>query len=310
MESKNAKRLINFNQLIKAAKKGGYLLSSKKNVMELPLYFALGTSIVDGYKEFYAEYEELLQNEAVSKEIIDAVKKLNKGLLTSVKKYLDGNAFSAYRTFKNTLFPIKSFLPVLPSIEDGIFYRMRSDAGLSDEKEFWHIPFNKAYLSKSERFSIAGYPILYLGYSKRVCELEIDKGTLAKFELQEPLKMILDLTLGQSDGKRLISDEDLMIVFPLIASCYVVPFYSVQKGQECKPNCVSFREEYIIPQFLTMYMKEDKMANGIIYYSVKDPNLDIHGKGEDDLRNIALYTSRGNRTTHDKVLMNKFEIEL
>lgn len=314
MEYKNVKERsqdISFDQLNEAAKKDcKYLLSSGKNVMELPMYCALGQSIASGYREFYELYETLLENESVKKNIINAVKELNKGLLTTILKYNNGNAFSAYRTFKNTISPIISLLPIIPSIDDGVFYRMRSETGLSDKKEFWHIPFNRAFLSKSERFSIAGYPILYLGYSKRVCELEVDKGTLAKFELQKPLNKILDLTLGQGVGKRSILDKDLMIVYPLIASCYVVPFYSVQQEQECKPNGVSFREEYIIPQFLTMYLKETGKANGIIYYSVKDPNLDIYGKDENDLRNIALYTSRGNRKTHDKVLMNKFNIEL
>ena len=311
MESKNVKGLISFNQLCDAANKSSYyLLSSGKNVMELPMYSALGKSVVSSYREIYEKYETLLQNESVNKDIVDAVKKLNKGLLATIQIYNNGNAFSAYRTFKKTICSIISLLPVIPSIDEGVFYRMRSDTGLSDKKELWHIPFNMTYLSKSERFSIAGYPILYLGYSKRVCKLEISEGTLAKFVLHEPLYKILDLTLGQGEGKRFVLDEELMIVFPLIASCYVVPFYSVQQEQECKPKAVFFREEYIIPQFLTMYMKETKMANGIIYYSVKDPNLDVYGKGENDLRNIALYTSRGNRTTHDKVLMNKFEIEL
>lgn len=310
MRSGNVKGLISFNQLNDAAKNGNYLLRSGKNVMELPLFFALGKSVVNSYKEFFEKYESLLENEHVSKDIIEAVNILNKGLLAAVQKYLNGNAFSAYRIFKNVMAPIKGILPILPSIDGGVFYRMRSDKGLSDKNDFWHIPFNKTYLSKSERFSIAGYPILYLGYSKRVCKLEIPEGTLAKFELKEPVNKILDLTLGQGEGKRSLSDEDLMIVFPLIASCYVVPFYSVQLEQECKPNGVFFREEYIIPQLLTMYMKETKTANGIIYYSVKDPNLDVYGKGENDLRNIALYTSRGNRVTHDKVLMNKFEITI
>lgn len=306
---KGKKQPITFSQLIKVIKYNNYRLSSGKNVLELPLYFALGKSFLSSYKEFFEKYNNLLHEENVDEDIRNTAKDLSDDLYKTVEKYLDGDIFTSYKLFCDAMSHIEGILPLVP-INEGVFYRMRSDLGLTLRKDFWHIPFDKVYLSKSERFSIEGYPILYLGFSKHVCEIEISEGSLAEFSLNKPIYDVLDLTLGQGEGKRLLSDEKLIKVYPLIASCYIVPFYSILTNKECKPKNIFFREEYIIPQFLTMYIKAKKLAKGIIYYSVKDPNLNISGTGENDLRNLALYTSRIEGEIYDKQLMDYFDIKL
>lgn len=54
------------------------------------------------------------------------------------------------------------------------------------------------------------------------------------------------------------------------------------------------------------------MANGIIYYSVRDPKLDVQGRDEKDLRNLVLFTNRENNTKeiYDRKLIDKFKITL
>lgn len=299
-----------FESLVKEAMNNDlYKLRSGKDVMHLPLFISLGESVVKGYKEFYDKYITLLENKNVDKDAIMKVKTLCSGLQKVVREYLRGNVSLSYNIFKKC---ILRDIPTLPfiSITDRVFYRMRSESGLTDEKEFWHIPFDKTYLSKSERFSIAGYPILYLGCSKKVCEIEISNGTLAKISCVKTIDNVLDLTLGQGEGKRTLSDKDLITFYPLIASCYAVPFYNMHMEKVCKPNGVSFREEYIIPQFLTILMRNKYKANGIQYYSVKDPALDPYGTGNNDYRNVALYTSRVFGRSYDKALMKKFVINI
>ena len=300
-----------FQQLVDSVKRIRYPLHSGKNVMELPLYFALGMSFIENYRCFSTQYLKLLNDNDVESEAIRIVEELTNKLLETVDNYLNGKVASSYKSFGEAMEPIINILPI-KNIDNKTFYRMRSECGLKDKKDFWHIPFNKIHLSKSERFSIEGYPCLYLGYSKRVCELEITNGSLAKFTQIKTLEQILDLTLGQGDGKEDILEIDLVKVYPLIASCYIVPFYSALLGKECRPDTSFFREEYIIPQLLTLYLKEKGLANGIIYYSVKDPNLDIHGNGENDLRNLVLFTNKKNITDemYDEELMDYFDISL
>ena len=300
-----------FQQLVNSARSTKSHLHSGKNVMELPLYFALGKSFNDNYENFSSQYLKLLCNNNVDYDTIGIVEKLTKELGNTVNKYLNGKVESAYSSFKDAMELIKGILPI-KTIHNRTFYRMRADDGITEKKEFYHLPFDKIHLSKSERFSIEGYPCLYLGYSKRVCEMEISSGSLARFALKEPLDNILDLTLGQGDGKNDIPEIDLVKVYPLIASCYIVPFYSVIQEKECRPDKTFFREEYIIPQLLTLYLKEEGIANGIIYYSVKDSNLDLRGRGEKDFRNLVLFTNRENNTNEmfDNELIDKFEITL
>lgn len=300
-----------FQQLVNSVRRIKYPIYSGKNVMELPLYFALGKSFNDNYENFSSQYLNLLSDNNVDNETIGIVEKLTKVFKNSVNEYLNGKVESSYSSFKGSMELIKEILPV-KTIYNRTFYRMRADGGITDKKDFYHLPFDKIHLSKSERFSIKGYPCLYLGYSKRVCEMEISNGSLAKFVLKEPLNNILDLTLGQGDGKNDIQEIDLVKVYPLIASCYIVPFYSIIQEKECRPDKSFFREEYIIPQLLTLYLKEEGIANGIIYYSVKDPNLDPQGRGEKDFRNLVLFTDRENNTNEmfDNKLIDKFEITL
>ncbi|MBQ9231196.1 MAG: RES domain-containing protein [Prevotella sp.] len=300
-----------FQQLVNSAKSQAYPIYSGKNVMELPLYFAFGKSFSDNYDNFASQYLDNLRGNNLDSDTINLVDNLIKNLRKTINEYLNGKLASAYSSFKDAMELIKSLLPI-KTIHNRIFYRMRANGGITDIKEFYHIPFDKIYLSQSERFSIEGYPCLYLGYSKHVCEIEVSGGSLAKFALKEPLDNILDLTLGQGDGKKDIPEIDLVKIYPLIASCYIVPFYSIMQKKECRPDKSFFREEYIIPQLLTLYLKEEGIANGIIYYSVKDPNLDLQGIGEKDFRNLVLFTNRENNTNenYDNELISKFDITL
>ena len=282
--------------------------------MELPLYFTIGKTFFENYDNFSSQYIEILKETNVDVGTIRFVKRLTTKLRETVEKYLNGEVESAFTLFKKAMKLLEENPMILPikTIEERTFYRMRAEDGITDEKEFYHVPFDKSYLSRNERFSIDGYPCLYLGYSKRVCEIEVTSGTLAKFTLKEPIKRILDLTLGQGEGKKDISEIQLVKVFPLIASCYIVPFYSTLQKKECRPDKSFFHEEYIIPQLLTQYLKEEGIANGIIYYSVKDPNLKPYVKSEEDFRNLVLFTNRDINTgeKYDNELIGKFEITL
>ena len=265
----------------------------------------------DNFDNFTSQYLKNLKGNDVDSDTVNLVEEFIKNLRITIIEYFNGKLVSAYSTFKDAMEPIKEILPI-KTVQSKTFYRMRAEGEKKKKKEYYHLPFDKIHLSKSERFSIEGYPCLYLGYSKHVCEIEISSGSLAKFTLKEPLNKILDLTLGQGDGDNDISEIDLVKVYPLIASCYIVPFYSVIQERECRPNKSFFREEYIIPQLLTLYLKETGIANGIIYYSVRDPKLDVQGRDEKDLRNLVLFTNRENdtRERYDRTLIDKFDITL
>ena len=140
-----------FQQLIDSARGIKYPLYSGKNVMELPLYFALGKSFKDNFKNYTSQYLNLLKDNNVDSDSIDIVEKLTGGLRKTVNEYQCGKVESAYTTFKDAMELIKGILPV-KTIHNRTFYRMRADGGITDKKEFYHLPFDKIHLSKSERF--------------------------------------------------------------------------------------------------------------------------------------------------------------
>jgi len=302
-----------FNSLVDFVEKHkDYTLYSKKNVLELPLYFIRGRDFNECLEDFCSKYNQLVNDYPdIDKITQETVCTLTSKLKKTIDDYLNGKVASAYSQFKEAMEPIKDFLPI-KSVEKRVFFRMRAEEGLKDKKDFYHLPFNMIHLSKNERFSIDGYPCLYLGYSKSVCKKEILSGTIATFMLDEKLDGILDLTLGQGDEKKDIPDINLVQIYPLIALCYIVPFYCTVYEKECRPDKSFFRVEYIIPQLLTLYLREESMAKGIIYYTVKDPNLNLQGKGEDDFKNIVLFTNRENNNSekYDEELMDKFTISL
>ena len=68
-------RMCSFESLVKEAKNNDkYMLRSKKDVMHLPLFIALGETVAKGYEDFYEKYITLLENKNVEKDVITTVK--------------------------------------------------------------------------------------------------------------------------------------------------------------------------------------------------------------------------------------------
>lgn len=160
------------------------------------------------------------------------------------------------------------------------FYRMRGERNLYEESQFYHVPFDKIYLSASERFSASGYPCLYLGYSKECCmkELGQQSGSIVKMELKKSIT-ILDFTIFedfafkknyQTESRK---DFNMFMWWPILAACYVTPTKDAPKER--------FKEEYLFPQLITKYVKQLKKnsvkvfskVEGIRYYSCREPRL-------------------------------------
>ena len=185
-----------------------------------------------------------------------------------------------------------------------VFYRMRKELDLKEERQFYHLPKSMRYKCNSERFSIAGYPCFYVGYSKNDCYVEISKtGSMIGMSLNDDKSLkVFDLTFSeeQQSGDGL---KDYLKAFPLIASCYVVTMNCVEA------DSAKFREEYVIPQMLTSYLKNKGKYDGICYYSVRNENLDTLGRDENDYRNLVLFTDLSSSNAsddYDMELMKKF----
>lgn len=160
--------------------------------------------------------------------------------------------------------------------ENTNLYRLRSDKdNLIGKSDFMHVPFDSLSLCNSMRFSLPGEPCMYLGYSEEVCRIEMDKnsgGSMGHFQTNAEIKVI-DLTLNCQGN----SKANLFMLWPILAACYVTP-----------DRTGNFKEEYIFPQVIMQYIKENFSGiDGIQYYTCRKPDLDTSCK---EYQNVALFT--------------------
>lgn len=290
-------KMLNLVKLYKC----NYLTFNGRDVLNLPWHIPMETSIVDFMKAAFSTYNLLVKDAqgADQDNILNTkIEGTSSNLIQVMEKYLEGNISGAYESFKKVMKILSTednLLPIKEIANGTPFYRARRGKGHKIENDFYHVPFNQRYLTNSERFSIAGYPCLYVGYSKEVCIKEMGKDcSLIRMALKHPHSIkVYDLTLGEEDTFWHI--DKIVILFPLIASCYLVPFYCKEREKECPPSPLNFKEEYIIPQLLTMYLMNEvkdeegnRLVDGIRYYSVKDVNL--NPQNEEDM-NLILFTN-------------------
>ena len=223
-------------------------------------------------KNFYGKVDELNEQNIDTESFqfpLEFIKRtqnqFTKGLVDTVKKYYEGKPNEAYRKFENTLRnDLKNFDEVLrfQDLPKTDFYRMRlaSPNYSLERKELFHIPFEKRGLVKSQRFSIPGFPSLYLGSSVYICWEELGRPLINQFQVvrisnTENLK-ILDLSPLQGD--ELLNARKLyryFMTWPLIAACSVKV---VNKDDTFKP-------EYIIPQILLQWIRNNHEIKGLTY---------------------------------------------
>ena len=304
MESKEkTKEIINYEGLIALARDGGtYKTLIGKDVLWLPVQVPQDVSVLKMLEDLFFKYKRLVRwykyFDDCDKEFVDYICNT---IICVLEKYLTGDVIEAYEMFRKMMDKYGDSFP-FKSVETGItFYRMRRDMDLTKKEQFYHIPTTMRDKCSSERFSIAGYPSFYVGYSKNDCFVEISKmGSMIGVSVNERNSIkVLDLTFSkeQENGEEL---DAFLKAFPLIASCYVVMTNSVDTEK------AKFREEYIIPQMLTSYLKHQNKYDGICYYSVRNENLDPLGRCENDYRNLVLFPNLNSKEDYDMNLMNKF----
>lgn len=298
----------------KAGKK--YLLYNEHDVLYLPLHIPVGISMLQFMKDFFFKYMCLLKDSRQIlkkcgiddiKSIINKVEDFQNAYIKMHEAILSCNANEAY-TDMDRLLSEKDFYFIKADLKNTgeplLLYRARDGVNWTQEEDFYHIPFNKTYLCKSCRFSIAGYPSLYLGYSKDVCKKEVRGKACSciELELQNEISVI-DLTW---DAKFINSKNpsSFLQAYPIIAACYVVPFFCKTMNKECSDILQNFKEQYIFPQFVTMFVKRNFNVNGIRYFTTRDENLN---PDVDKDKNIALFPKYSPNILYDTDLINNFK---
>lgn len=160
------------------------------------------------------------------------------------------------------------YLNMLPQLEikQGTFYRIRTGQfDTTQDGEMFHIPFEKRHLVTTQRYSIPGYPLLYLAGSLFTAWCEMDKPELvgmnyAGFRFKDS---VLFVDLGYPYHSTSIWEwYSLFVMYPLLMACMV----------RVKHPTAPFKPEYSMPQLMTKLVRDSNAPfTGIAYMSNKLP---------------------------------------
>lgn len=195
-----------------------------------------------------------------------------------LETYFNGKTFGAQKIMNNLLNMHKTHITNLNSptfSEIDFLYRIRiSNEYQLEPKEIFHIPFQQRHLLSPYRYSMAGLPCLYLGASSFICWIELGRPStknclISKFTVDNislldfGIRPAYIATILDHDFSDALKYKNWMVsqavLFPLILVC------SIEK----RFTNAAFNIEYIIPQMLLQWMTENKIADGIRYFSTK-----------------------------------------
>lgn len=242
-----------------------------KLIEMLPVEHPKGKDFYELLKESLETYVGLVKNlnstEVSNKtSIVKSLEETDKKILSAVENISKGLHHMAYEDIKSVM---KDKTLCFHTITTGaVFYRMRNNEKKEkfSRKDMFHIPLNKRGLVKTQRFSMPGYPCLYLGNSLAACWEEMHRPSLdnimfSAFMLVRDAEF-LSLILPQKEmwEQHL---EDFINVIPIIIACMI------QVDDYDNP----YKVEYTIPQLITEWfishrIEKDHYMLGIEYTSV------------------------------------------
>lgn len=249
-------------------------------------------------------YRTTLKEILIDEEMIE-MKKLCDGILESLKQYHNGLPHKAYGSFEKLMRILEKrgnqLVVFQKSSRDSLFdfddplrlYRVRklTEEGTTtyERKDIFHTPFSLREKISTCRYSISGYPCLYLGTSLELCAKEIENDSegleiASRFKMNRNINAngnvnirVLNLGIKPQDFHFKHNDVYLrgnsindsfqrkyLLWYPLIAAC---SFMSKNKKNPYSP-------EYVIPQLLMQWAR-GRYANssrhseliGIRYFS-------------------------------------------
>ena len=239
---------------------------------------SLSDQLAGMYADFVGALETLDSADPICKPVqqeLKLIKKASRYIRSAVDAYLNGFPYKAYEHLLKALKLLEPFLDKLkvPRNKLDNLYRVREVDTLADRerKDLFHVPFELRHRVRTQRYSISGWPSLYLGASLLVCWEEVGRPafhtlSVAAFSAKGNVSVLdfgyrpaVAVDLHERDGfftKQQMTSY--VVCWPLLAACA----FRVQHRGE------SFIEEYIIPQLLLQWLRNKaKGIDGLRYFS-------------------------------------------
>lgn len=253
-------------------------------------YIKCVSRLIDEYRNCLEDFDYNFYGVESQKALFTEIEEICQTVISCIESYNRAEIANAIDMMTNAINKYSSKLRLLIIDDKGKYknwFRIRPQEDyvkLYKAKEMFHIPFEMRYKVKNQRFSINGYPCLYLGRSVWGCweemhEIDFRFACVSRFEVQKRLTL-LNVCIPEKDFQEVETDEicNLLRSWPLIIACSI----KVDKPQE------PYKPEYIIPQLLMIAVKQGKEFIGCSYTSTQRNDFFDWDEDEDLLCNIAI----------------------
>lgn len=230
----------------------------------------LTESLINSYSEFiFKEIDDsICNNLRTSKAKIQReIESAKSVMINSISYFLKGNIFEAV----NEVVGLFKFLDERVITTHNTLYRGRVSNSnyLFNREEMFHIPLNNRNLVKNQRFSLSGFPCLYLGETSFSCWEELERPDYGMTNFVS-LKSTRDLKLIDLTFPSEIESIVDIVKISIIIAC------SLKANKED-----DFKLEYILPQLILHCFINQRNLNqsnfdGIAYHSISVYNVKEH----------------------------------
>lgn len=289
-------------------------------------------SFIENHLKFFnKELDTLLSNKesktVFGEQVLETLKsernnilEVSQAIINSLENYRSGLVGDAFNVLEKSLNKIEGRLLQSEIRGRGIlnrYCRVRTDKG-GTRSDLFHIPFSQVSKVKAYRYSVAGYPCLYLAGSKSIgaalslCWFECgmpNQFYWSEFQIN-PIKEEINVVdfisspfLNATNLSNLytmalnnVSLDDFIVkaifTYPIMAACSVVV-------ADIKQN---FCPEYVVPQMVLSWIRKNKKLRGVAYYSCTD----YRGARNYDAFNVAIPPVEFSQEGHCQVLKDEF----
>lgn len=266
------------------------------------------------------------RDKAISKKMLQfRFEKITNLLIDVLNYYYNGYPDESYKAIKKLLKNV-SFITKLSDSYEGFllikdlrmfekveYYRIREikpiESVIPAKKDLFHAPFEKRGKVSTSRFSIPGFPCLYLGRSLQVCFLETNSKDYiyaSRFEINadQTYTRALNLTIPDIFTDSIYDNESdknydafcFLLTYPIIQIC----LFKVKTA--CEND--NFKPEYIIPQLMLQFVRKEGYFNSILYTSTKvTDNI-----SDEDFQNLVLPIQQISKEGYCSILKSRIKL--
>ncbi len=260
----------------------------EKGKLNLPILWD-GKDFSKEIREKQLYYLSIIK-ELVTDDVYKDVQSICSYVLSAVECYLNGSPSLAYNKIDELVKKYLNFFTIGDCINNDLYRVVKVDDNCDyQRKRVFHTPFSLRNSISTNRYSIAGYPCLYLGSNLKLCNNELRYNPYNNFYIASKFRIIsdeikvkfLDLSIKPQDLFSYNSTEDMSVytyknylyVFPVLMTCSYI------RNNKNNP----FAPEYIVPQLLLECLKNTISINdyntiiGIKYFSCYSSKMSNKG---------------------------------